>query len=89
MSDYGRVINNRRLALLTEADRLTDDLGGDAPPAQLAVLGAAFAQNLDYAKAEKYFSKTTDAKNPIPQRVAGLRSLAILDYERGPKLFAA
>ena len=82
------VINNRRVALLSEADRLISDLGERAPVAQLAVLGPACVQINEYTKAIKYFSITAErASSPI-LRSEAWRSMALAyefmgsDYKR-------
>jgi hypothetical protein len=80
LATLGLVINNRRIALLAEADRLIGDLRDRAPVAQLAVLGPAYVQVNEYMKAIKYFSMTAErASSPTLQSEAW-RSMA-LAYE--------
>jgi hypothetical protein len=80
LAALGLVINNRRIALLAEADRLIGDLRDRAPVAQLAVLGPAYVQVNEYMKAIKYFSMTAErASSPTLQSEAW-RSMA-LAYE--------
>jgi hypothetical protein len=84
----GLVINNRRVALLAEADRLIGDLGDRAPVAQLAVLGPAYAQVNEYTKAIKYFSITAERASSLTLRSEAWRSMALAyeymgsDYDR-------
>ena len=88
MNEFGRVSANRRLTLLAEADRLTGELKKKAPPNQLAVLGASFAEIYDYDKAEKYFRMMTDEKNPVSLRVSGLKSIALVEFQKGLASYA-
>ena len=60
LAAFGIVLNNRRVALLAEADRLITDLGNRVPVAQLAVLGPEYVQLEEYTKAIQYFSLTAE-----------------------------
>jgi tetratricopeptide (TPR) repeat protein len=79
------VLNNRRVALLAEADRLINHLGDRAPRAQLAVLGPAYVQVNDYQKAEKYFELLTKPPSSPTMQLEAWRSLAITFSLKGPE----
>ena len=87
IADYARVFGNRRVALLAEADRLINSLGIRAPTSQLAVLAAAYAQNADYEKAERYFRMVVEGTSPAVMQIAGWKSLGILYFNRGPAYY--
>jgi hypothetical protein len=76
LSNIELVLNNRRIALLAEADRLIAQLGKRAPRTQLAVLGPAYVQVNDYATATKYFLLLTDPSEAPTLRLEAWRSLA-------------
>jgi tetratricopeptide (TPR) repeat protein len=84
---YERSMNNRRLVLLADVDRLTDGLGDRAPRAQLAVLGTAFAQLSDYDRARKYFALMTSAPASPTLQLTAWKSLALVDVYRGPQFY--
>ncbi len=81
---FGLVLNNRRLALLTEADRLVDELGGRVPVAQLAVLGPEYQQVNDYTTAIKYFPMTAERTSSPTVRSEVWRSEALVYQAMGP-----
>ena len=76
LGNIGLFLNNRRIALLVEADRLIAQLGKRAPRAQLAVLGPEYVQIQDYATATKYFLLLTDPSEAPMLRLEAWRSLA-------------
>jgi tetratricopeptide (TPR) repeat protein len=76
--------NNRRFAMLAEADRLIERLGNRVPPIQLAVLGPEYFQVNDYQKAEKYFMQLTEPPASLAMRSEAWRSLAIAYVNQGP-----
>lgn len=77
LGSLGLVLNNRRFALLSEADRLIGRLGKRAPHAQLAILGTQYIQVNEYEKATKYFLLLTDQSETPFVRAEGWRSLAV------------
>ena len=83
--ELGRIIANRRLSLLADADRLTGNLGAHAPRAQLAVLGAAYVQDGEVEKAIKYFKLVTEEPATPYMRISAWRSLAYVYESLGPK----
>jgi tetratricopeptide (TPR) repeat protein len=77
LSDLQLILNNRRISLLAEADRLIASLGPRAPRVQLAILGPEYYQIGDFAKATKYFLLLTDRSEPPAMRFDAWRSLAV------------
>lgn len=77
-------INNRRVVLLAEADRLINKLGDRVPKAQLAVLGPEYADINDFTTAIKYLQVLTSPTSPRTEQLEAWRSIGILKYEEGP-----
>jgi hypothetical protein len=84
LTTLGRVVNNRRIALLAEADRLIGDLGKRVPVAQLAVLGPAYVQVNEYKKAIEYFSMTASRSLSPTLQSEAWRSMAVAYGYMGP-----
>jgi tetratricopeptide (TPR) repeat protein len=83
----GLALNNRRIALLAEADRLIADLGNRVPIAQLAVLGPEYVQVNDYATAIKYFTMTAERASSPTLKAQARRSMAIAYEYMGPDYY--
>ncbi len=86
VNEWKRFANNRRLALLAEADRLTSELGKKTPVNQLMVLATEFQQIYDFEKAHKYFIQATGVTSLITQSMAW-KSAGIVSTLRGGEFY--
>ncbi len=82
--DAQLAMNNRRVVLLAEADRLINDLGNRVPTAQLAVLAPEYADIGDANTALKYLRLLTDPPASQTERLEAWRSIGVLLSYEGP-----
>lgn len=81
-------LTNRRMALLTEADRLIKNLGSRAPADQLAILGPEYVSINDYQTALTYFRKLLEPPSTPTERLSAWRSIALVYADEGPPEWA-
>ena len=89
LTEYRRTLTNRRLVLLAEADRLTDELGEGIPLNELMVLAVSFGQVAQYEKAVRYFEKVTTQSTSRVAQLTGWRAIGLVNAQRGPEFIEA
>lgn len=80
--DGSAVAFNRRIALVTDAERLIQAVGDKAPGEQIGLLGVDYEQMSDYDKAVASYTRMSQSTS-LPVQYGGFRSLGISYFRKG------